>query len=556
MFHSPANTTEKRKFVNYADDTKYTTYSPDSSATHTHMVAMPSISQFGLHTHMAGAESMPGSRRGSGNHGNLPGINLQGMSIRDGGSAVSAVQAGQSGNLKNGSGGMFGPATAQPTKGFNPGFLLDEELSKELSHDLHKLVNFLSLSSEDNKTMLRSDSYSKLSVLSAALDLTPLSQTPLHIPCLNGHLDPTLKSSEWPQFSGAPRPSNVEVQPCMRNATNPGPIGGSRPSSGMGRNSSSPTGIPESGAILNPSLKSVPTTPMSVCQSAGNLSVKLVGLTGSDVASFAQEQNGLAFNMNCLSGAYDTPVRFNSVGNKENFVGNINSEMASALTFTPYDYESGVRNSVQSGSTDLYQHNGSHYGLTLSNSWFMSQENNKMGGLHGTKHKCRDIDGNFSGTCLEEPLNWISALCKDQYGCRYLQKKLEEDVLENCDVIFYKTVSLFAELMVDPFGNYLCQKIFEYLTDEQRNMICDCIAHDLVRLSLNIHSTWVMQKMIHFLSMQRQVNPSSYDIQICSIIMALSMHIVTLIKDLHGNHVVQKCLTYLTPEDNQIALEL
>ncbi|KAG8709031.1 hypothetical protein FRC08_018580 [Ceratobasidium sp. 394] len=514
---------------------------------------MPSVSQFGSHTHAAGAKSMPGSRRCSGNYGDLPGINLQGLSICDRGSATSAALAGQ-GILKNGSGGMFGPASAQPAKGFNPGFLLDEELDKELSRDMHKSVKFLPLSSEDDKSMLRSDSYSRLSASSAALDLAPLSQTPPRGPGPNGRLDPGLKSSEWPGFSGAPRPSDVGAHPRMRNATNPGPIGGSRPSSGMGRNSSSPTGIPESGAILDPSAKSAPATPMSARQNVGKLSVKPVGLTGGDVAAFAPEQNGPAFNMNRLSGAYDILVMFNSVGNEDNFVGNINGEMACAPTFAPYNYESGTRNSVQSGSTALYQHNGSRYGLALGNDRFMSQENNKIGGLHCAKHKRGDIDrefNQFAGTRLEDLVGEIPALCKGQHGCRYLQKKLEERVLEPRDINFHETFSFFAELMTDPFGNYLCQKLLEYSTDEQRNMICESVAHDLVGISLNMHGLRAVQKMIDFLSTQRQANPSSYDVQIHSIIMALSMHVVTLIKDLNGNHVAQKCLNRLIPEDNQ-----
>ncbi|KAG8741554.1 hypothetical protein FRC10_002731, partial [Ceratobasidium sp. 414] len=536
-FHSPANTTEKRKSVNYADYAEYTTYSPDASATHAHTVAMPSVSQFGSHTHTAGAKSMPGSRRGSGNHGDLPGINLQGLSIRDGNSAIG--QAGQGGILKNGSAGIFGPTSSQPAKGFNPGFLLDEELDKELSRDMHKSVNFLPLSSEDDKSLLRSDSYSKLSVSSAALDLAPLSQTPPRGPVPNGRLDPSLKSSEWPQFSGAPRPSDIGAQPRIRHATNPGPIGGSRPSSGMGRNSSSPTGMPDNGSLINPSAKSVPATPMSTRQSVGGLSGKPAGLAGGDVASFAQEQNG--FNMNRLSGTYDVPVTFNSVqANEDNFVGNINGEMTGPPTFTSYDYETGARGGVQSGSTALYQHNGSRYGLALGNGRFMSQENNKMGGLHGTKHKRGDIDrefNRFAGTRLEDLVGEIPALCKDQHGCRYLQKKLEEGVPEHRDIIFHETFSLFAELMTDPFGNYLCQKLLEYSTDEQRNMICESVAHDLVGISLNMHGTRAVQKMIDFLSTQRQIH---------SIIMALSTHVVTLIKDLNGDHIVQNSFTTLS----------
>ncbi|KAG8775728.1 hypothetical protein FRC12_001300 [Ceratobasidium sp. 428] len=76
--HSPANTTERRKLVNYADCAGYTTYSPDASATHAHTVAMPSVSQFGSHTHTARANSMPGSRRSSGNHRDLQSMAVQG----------------------------------------------------------------------------------------------------------------------------------------------------------------------------------------------------------------------------------------------------------------------------------------------------------------------------------------------------------------------------------------------------------------------------------------------------------------------------------------------
>jgi len=42
--------------------------------------------------------------------------------------------------------------------------------------------------------------------------------------------------------------------------------------------------------------------------------------------------------------------------------------------------------------------------------------------------------------------------------------------------------------------------------------------------------------------------------QIHSIILALSLHVVALIKDLNGNHVIQKCLNKLAPEDNQVGL--
>ena len=99
----------------------------------------------------------------------------------------------------------------------------------------------------------------------------------------------------------------------------------------------------------------------------------------------------------------------------------------------------------------------------------------------------------------------IASLCKDQHGCRYLQKKLEEGIPDHRDIIFRETFTHFADLMTDPFGNYLCQKLLEYASDEQRNLICDSVASDLVNISLNMHGTRAVQKMIDFLATGRQV---------------------------------------------------
>lgn len=145
-------------------------------------------------------------------------------------------------------------------------------------------------------------------------------------------------------------------------------------------------------------------------------------------------------------------------------------------------------------------------------------------------------------TRLEDMKGDIFTLCKDQHGCRYLQKKLEEGVPAYRDMIFSETFEHFAELMTDPFGNYLCQKMLEYCTDDQRNRIVESVASELVTISLNMHGTRAVQKTIDFLSTSRQIH---------SIIAALTLNVVTLIKDLNGNHVIQKCLNRLGAEDNQ-----
>lgn len=57
------------------------------------------------------------------------------------------------------------------------------------------------------------------------------------------------------------------------------------------------------------------------------------------------------------------------------------------------------------------------------------------------------VDNRFAAMRLEELQGDILNLCKDQHGCRYLQKKLEEEVPEHRDMIFRETYGHFPELM-------------------------------------------------------------------------------------------------------------
>ncbi|WFD35956.1 hypothetical protein MCUN1_002827 [Malassezia cuniculi] len=164
----------------------------------------------------------------------------------------------------------------------------------------------------------------------------------------------------------------------------------------------------------------------------------------------------------------------------------------------------------------------------------------------GRTNSFRRTDIDLSAVKLEDLRGELSPLCRDQYGCRFLQKKLEEGVPAQCDMIFAETFPYFAELMTDPFGNYLCQKLLEHCTDAQRDQIVEVIAPDLVTISLNMHGTRAVQKTIDFLSTPKQTQ---------AIIQALSRDVVTLIKDLNGNHVIQKCLNRLRADDNQFVYD-
>jgi len=82
----------------------------------------------------------------------------------------------------------------------------------------------------------------------------------------------------------------------------------------------------------------------------------------------------------------------------------------------------------------------------------------------------------------------------------------------------------------------------EHCTDQQRLLIIEKVAHYLVEISKNMHGTRAVQKLIDHLSDNNQVQ---------TLKKALSANVVTLIQDLNGNHVIQRCLNRFSPHDKQ-----
>ncbi|KAI0078486.1 ARM repeat-containing protein [Panus rudis PR-1116 ss-1] len=530
---------DKRKSVTYAPSVNH---SPDNTVSQS--FARP-----------GGAKSMPASRRTSASeHDEELAGHLQGLSLAGERAERVSTPSGNVQPVVMANGRYLGDGVVYGNQ-LNAGMMLDQQLDQEM----HNAMRNLPTSDEDK---------------------------------YNGGYQS--KNADWPQFNGNRRPESLATRGDRRNVTNPtigiSPIGDLSPRNGtlsgtttphiqqmphammqgLSSRRGSPLGLADDLAIQT--ARSVPATPLP----GGPGSTPQLKAPGTPLSSDSQGVNALLGGHNgrnvnespvhelhpslsrMSSSQYDAgSITFNGstdeaakYGVDSTFNVNIANNTMDGQRFNGYPYENARVANGNGGSTALYHHNGARYGLGLNGR--AAAVDSKMNGLHGPKHKRGDIDrefNRFAGTRLEDLTGEIATLCKDQHGCRYLQKKLEEGVPEHRDMIFRETFSHFAELMTDPFGNYLCQKLLEYATDDQRNLICESVAQDLVNISLNMHGTRAVQKMIDFLSTRRQARLCH--IQIHSIIVALSLSVVVLIKDLNGNHVIQKCLNKLAPEDNQ-----
>lgn len=384
-----------------------------------------------------------------------------------------------------------------------------------------------------------------LSAASAALDLAPLPQAASRA-FGSRPFDTSLKTSEWSSFPNPPSSRGGLTSPLASTSLMASSVGDDSARERMENSrKTSPTGLADSIASL-PAMpsKSVPSTPFGLGPSSANLAGPKRTGTSPLNDGFTQAQRG--FSNPDLARAFSSKAGGGG-GNANGGSGGFGLDGGHRPYGADPLYSSmGMPGANGGGGGNSFMPQGGYDNYGFDDDSFGSGA--LYPGMMGIKNKRAEADrefNRFSGMRLEDLQGEILSLCKDQHGCRYLQKKLEEGDPAHRDMIFRETYGHFPELMIDPFGNYLCQKLLEHATEEQRSAIIDSVANDLVGISLNMHGTRAVQKMVDFLAQPRQPK------QIRTLIYALSVNVVALIKDLNGNHVIQKCLNKLIPEDNQ-----
>ncbi|XP_010521190.1 PREDICTED: putative pumilio homolog 8, chloroplastic [Tarenaya hassleriana] len=161
-------------------------------------------------------------------------------------------------------------------------------------------------------------------------------------------------------------------------------------------------------------------------------------------------------------------------------------------------------------------------------------------------HRRRGIGNTDTRPCLlnvSEIQGYVYLMAKDQHGCRFLQWVFAEGSAIDATAIFNEVIDHVVELMMDPFGNYLMQKLLDVCTEEQRTeiiLVATAEPGQLIRISLNAYGTRVVQRLVETIRTRKQIS---------LVKAALRPGFLDLIKDLNGNHVIQRCLQCLSAED-------
>ncbi|RNF26352.1 pumilio protein 4 [Trypanosoma conorhini] len=137
---------------------------------------------------------------------------------------------------------------------------------------------------------------------------------------------------------------------------------------------------------------------------------------------------------------------------------------------------------------------------------------------------------------------YVVEMASDQHGCRELQSVLERFPYHSREVQCIVTELLpgLPQVMANPYGNFLVQKLLEIAPDEDRlQMLSEHLSGSLCEVAVSPHGNYAVQKLIDSLRSRREVEV------VCA---ALQRGVLLLVNDLNGGHVVQKLLQCL-PHD-------
>eukprot|EP00871_Galdieria_phlegrea_P003641 jgi/Galph1/4278/GphlegSOOS_G2907.1 len=138
----------------------------------------------------------------------------------------------------------------------------------------------------------------------------------------------------------------------------------------------------------------------------------------------------------------------------------------------------------------------------------------------------------------------IMKLAKDRKGCQWLLKQIEQ---ESCHLrlnILEECCHHFVSLMSHSVANFLCQRVWKHLTNEQKQSIFEYYPPQIFsQAALNTYATRVIQKMI--------ACTDSFPHSVFFLKQALQSIILELLQDVNGAHVVQQCFLYWTNTENQ-----
>ena len=152
---------------------------------------------------------------------------------------------------------------------------------------------------------------------------------------------------------------------------------------------------------------------------------------------------------------------------------------------------------------------------------------------------------NFNSISLNDLIKNSDTICKDQTGCRLLQKKIDEQP-EIASKILNVCFEKIIEIITDSFGNYLVQKLYDYMNEEKFLQLIALIKFDIYHICINSFGTRAIQKLIDYLNNDNLIN---------NFINMIKPIVKGIIVDINGSHILLKLLDLKNKYVNKVIFD-
>ena len=126
-----------------------------------------------------------------------------------------------------------------------------------------------------------------------------------------------------------------------------------------------------------------------------------------------------------------------------------------------------------------------------------------------------------------------SRMAKTQSGSKKLQQMISKSRPEEIEKIVETVAEFMGELMIDKYGNYMCQTLVQSCSAAQRLKLLQGMRGNLIRIACDVRGTHALQNLIAL----SNLNEEEMIYQQC-----FAGAVVRLSKDLNASHVIQRLL--------------
>ena len=136
----------------------------------------------------------------------------------------------------------------------------------------------------------------------------------------------------------------------------------------------------------------------------------------------------------------------------------------------------------------------------------------------------------------EELIHRAREMASDQNGCRFIQKKIENEPEIGNDVFDSLEKDLLT-LSCGSFGNYLLQKLLCVIDSERVGRFVDIVIPFFVKVAVSSHGTRVIQKLLDIIRNNNEM--------ILKITNVLNTNLLEITMDANSNHIIQKYVSVI-----------